>query len=96
MAEAYREQVKKELKEICKDVLKVIVKHLLPASATGEKIFYYKMKGDYHRYMDGFTTQVGKKKLRCTSVSTSVSNKVRVLYLTEMYFCMYFCIYFCI
>jgi len=30
----------------------VLDKHLIPCSDTGEsKVFYYKMKGDYHRYM---------------------------------------------
>jgi len=62
MAKAYREQVEKELKEICQDVLEVIDKHLLPSSATGEsKIFYYKMKGDYHRYIAEFTTEGERK-----------------------------------
>ncbi len=44
-------QVEKELKDICQDILDVLDKHLIPSSTTGEsKVFYYKMKGDYHRY----------------------------------------------
>ena len=43
-------QVEKELKDICQDILDVLDKHLIPSSTTGEsKVFYYKMKGDYHR-----------------------------------------------
>ena len=37
-------QVEKELKEICRDVLDILDKHLIPAATTGEsKVFYYKM-----------------------------------------------------
>jgi len=43
-------KVEKELKDICQDILDVLDKHLIPSSTTGEsKVFYYKMKGDYHR-----------------------------------------------
>ncbi len=35
----------------------VLDKHLIPCSDTGEsKVFYYKMKGDYHRYLAEFAT----------------------------------------
>ena len=45
-------QVEKELRDICGDILQVLDKHLIPCSDTGEsKVFYYKMKGDYHRYL---------------------------------------------
>ena len=37
-------QVETELKSICKDILDVLDKHLIPAANTGEsKVFYYKM-----------------------------------------------------
>jgi len=37
-------QVEKELKDICRDVLDILDKHLIPAAGTGEsKVFYYKM-----------------------------------------------------
>ncbi|ESN97012.1 hypothetical protein HELRODRAFT_155141 [Helobdella robusta] len=53
----YKAQVEKELKEICTNVLQVLDKFLIPASQTGEsKVFYYKMKGDYHRYTAEFAT----------------------------------------
>merc|ERR1712071_614867 len=51
----YRNQVEKELKDICSDILSVLEKHLIPSATTGEsKVFYYKMKGDYHRYLAEF------------------------------------------
>ena len=47
----YKKQIEAELGEICVDILDLLDKYLIPASATEEaKVFYYKMKGDYHRY----------------------------------------------
>lgn len=55
IVKSYREQVEKELKEICNDILDVLDQHLIPYSKSGEsKVFYYKMKGDYHRYIAEF------------------------------------------
>jgi len=48
----YRIKIEKELKDICEDILSLIDKHLLANATTGEsKVFYYKMKGDYYRYL---------------------------------------------
>lgn len=53
----YRQQVEKELQNICDDVLSIIDKHLLKDVADDEaKVFYLKMKGDYHRYGAEFAT----------------------------------------
>eukprot|EP01111_Echinosteliopsis_oligospora_P002051 TRINITY_DN12_c0_g1_i1.p1 TRINITY_DN12_c0_g1~~TRINITY_DN12_c0_g1_i1.p1 ORF type:complete len:257 (-),score=56.94 TRINITY_DN12_c0_g1_i1:102-872(-) len=58
----YRTKVEKELHDICQDILTVLDKHLIPSSTTGEsKVFYYKMKGDYHRYLAEFATGSGRK-----------------------------------
>merc|ERR1712071_470578 len=58
----YRNQVEKELKDICSDILSVLEKHLIPSATTGEsKVFYYKMKGDYHRYLAEFATGNDRK-----------------------------------
>jgi len=55
-------QVEKELRDICQDILDVLDKHLIPSSTTGEsKVFYYKMKGDYHRYLAEFATGNDRK-----------------------------------
>ncbi|KAJ0172881.1 hypothetical protein K1T71_011057 [Dendrolimus kikuchii] len=62
MIRAYRSQVEKELRDICSDILSVLDKHLIPSSQTGEsKVFYYKMKGDYHRYLAEFATGTDRK-----------------------------------
>lgn len=40
----YRQKVEKELSDICRDILDVLEKHLIPSSTNGEsKVFYYKM-----------------------------------------------------
>jgi 14-3-3 protein epsilon len=58
----YRIAVEKELHDICDDVLSVLDKHLIPHSSTGEsKVFYWKMKGDYHRYLAEFATGNDRK-----------------------------------
>merc|ERR1711962_1390687 len=58
----YRKQIETELNDICQDVLNVIDKHLVPSAQTGEsKVFYYKMKGDYHRYLAEFATGNDRK-----------------------------------
>jgi len=58
----YRILVEEELKDICQDILNVLDKHLIPASSSGEsKVFYYKMKGDYHRYLAEFATGADRK-----------------------------------
>lgn len=52
---SYRQRVEDELTKICMDILAVIDEHLLPSSTTGESsVFYYKMRGDYYRYLAEF------------------------------------------
>jgi len=54
---AYRQKVEKELADVCNDVLAVLDEHLIPAAQAGEsKVFYHKMKGDYHRYLAEFAS----------------------------------------
>jgi len=58
----YRKQIESELNDICQDVLKVIDNHLIPSAQAGEgRVFYYKMKGDYHRYLAEFATGNDRK-----------------------------------
>jgi len=58
----YRNKVEAELANICNDILSVLDEHLIPTASTGEsKVFYYKMKGDYHRYLAEFATGNGRK-----------------------------------
>jgi len=56
-AREYHKKVEKELIEICDDILGVLDDCLIPSSQVAEsRVFYYKMKGDYHRYLAESTT----------------------------------------
>lgn len=51
----FRGKVEKELKEICADVLGLLKTKLVPSATSPEsKVFFYKMVGDYHRYLCEF------------------------------------------
>ncbi|XP_039270711.1 uncharacterized protein LOC120345353 [Styela clava] len=55
MAKEYRVKVEQELQDICTKILKALDDHLIPKSKTAESnVFYYKMKGDYYRYLAEF------------------------------------------
>jgi len=54
-AKEYREKIEKELDEICEKILDLLQSTLICGAQTGEsKVFYSKMKGDYHRYIAEF------------------------------------------
>ncbi|KAJ9172804.1 hypothetical protein P3X46_016011 [Hevea brasiliensis] len=58
----YRQKVESELTNICNDIMIVIDEHLIPSASAGEsKVFFYKMKGDYYRYLAEFKTGNEKK-----------------------------------
>jgi len=66
----YRNKVEKEVGEICKDILALLDDHLIKAATTGEsKVFYYKMKGDYHRYLAEFATGNERKEAAQNSLT---------------------------
>jgi 14-3-3 protein epsilon len=53
--EKLRKKIEDELVEICKEVTEILDKELIPKATTSEsKVFYYKMKGDYYRYLAEF------------------------------------------
>jgi 14-3-3 protein epsilon len=53
----YRVEVETELNAVCHDVLDVLTTNLILAATSAEsKVFYYKMQGDYYRYLAEFST----------------------------------------
>mmetsp|Transcript_6518 Transcript_6518/g.8562 ORF Transcript_6518/g.8562 Transcript_6518/m.8562 type:complete len:248 (+) Transcript_6518:169-912(+) len=58
----YKAKIESELVDICNDILGIIEECLIPNSSSEEaKVFYYKMKGDYHRYMSEFQQGAPRK-----------------------------------
>lgn len=52
LAEDMKKRVEGELKNLCNDLLNLINENLIPNPENVQaKIFFLKMKGDYHRYM---------------------------------------------
>ncbi|GMG98530.1 hypothetical protein Nepgr_000370 [Nepenthes gracilis] len=75
----YRHKVESELSNICSDIMLVINEHLIPSSSAGEStVFYYKMKGDYYRYLAEFKTgnerkDASDKSMKAYEVATSTA-----------------------
>ncbi|KAL3654295.1 Growth-regulating factor 12 [Castilleja foliolosa] len=62
LIKGYCQKVEDELSKICFDIITVIDKHLIPSSGSAEAtVFYYKMKGDYYRYLAEFKTDQERK-----------------------------------
>merc|ERR1712216_290609 len=60
--EAYRRKIEQELEDICSRILKLLDNNLIGGARSGEsKVFYLKMKGDYHRYLAEFKTGPDRK-----------------------------------
>jgi 14-3-3 protein epsilon len=58
----YKRKIEDELETICADILRIIKDFLIPNSASDEgKVFYHKMKGDYHRYLAEFQQNDARK-----------------------------------
>ncbi|XP_046873811.1 14-3-3 protein eta [Hypomesus transpacificus] len=54
LVRAYRETIEKELETVCQDVLTLLDQFLIKSCDAEQlegKVFYLKMKGDYHRYL---------------------------------------------
>ncbi|ONK60881.1 uncharacterized protein A4U43_C08F23680 [Asparagus officinalis] len=57
----YKGKIEAELDEICNRILGLLDSHLIPAAESAEaKVFYWKMKGDYYRYLAEF--KIGDEK----------------------------------
>ncbi|XLS58229.1 hypothetical protein HN51_007984, partial [Arachis hypogaea] len=62
LIKSYCQKVEEELSKICNDILTIIDQHLISSSTSAEaNVFYYKMKGDYFRYLAEFKTDQERK-----------------------------------
>lgn len=79
----YRSKIECELTRICKDILEVLEKHLILSASSGEsKVFYYKMKGDYYRYLAEFA--VGDKRKSSSDFSLEAYKAASDIACTEL------------
>lgn len=68
---SYRSKIETELCNICDGILKMLDDRLIPSASSGDsKVFYLKMKGDYHRYLAEFKTG-GERKDAAESTLTA-------------------------
>ncbi|KAJ2156757.1 14-3-3 protein [Coemansia sp. RSA 552] len=77
----YRAVIEAELKGVCDDILEVLRENLIKSAEEPEsKIFYYKMEGDYYRYLAEFLQkdereEVAKKAEESYKGASEVANK---------------------
>nr|DAD37781.1 TPA_asm: hypothetical protein HUJ06_008422 [Nelumbo nucifera] len=66
----YRGRIESELSKICDGILRLLESHLIPSSSAAQsKVFYLKMKGDYHRYLAEFKTGAERKEAAESSLT---------------------------
>ena len=76
----YRAKIESELSHICEGILNLLDEHLIPSSTTGEsKVFYLKMKGDYHRYLAEFKTGAERKEAAESTLLAYKSAQVSII-----------------
>ncbi|XP_078428322.1 14-3-3-like protein D [Wolffia australiana] len=76
----YRLKVEADLSRICREIISVLDQHLIPSSSAGESsVFYYKMKGDYLRYLAEFMTgnprkEAAEQSMKAYEAATSAAS----------------------
>jgi len=66
----YSAKIEAELNAIVKDVMDILDNHLIPHASTDESnVFYYKMKGDYYRYVCEYTADEKRKEAAAQSLA---------------------------
>lgn len=79
----YRGKIETELTKISDDILSVLDSHLISSATSGEsKVFYYKMKGDYHRYLAEFSS--GEVRDKATDASLEAYKTASEIATTEL------------
>lgn len=73
----YRSKIETELSNICDGILKLLDSRLIPSASSGDsKVFYLKMKGDYHRYLAEFKTGAERKEAAESTLTAYKSAQV--------------------
>lgn len=68
---SYRLQLEEELRKCCNEILDLVNSNLIPVATGGEaKVFYFKMKGDYYRYLAEFLTGTERKEAADNALMT--------------------------
>lgn len=53
----YKSNIEKEMTDICKEILDLLGEFLIPQCKNNDtKVFFYKMKADYHRYVAEYSS----------------------------------------
>jgi len=80
LVQSLKKKFETELNNICNDILSLIDTNLLTTATTPEeRVFYYKMKGDYYRYISEYATdsllsQVSDKALEAYNSASTEAN----------------------
>ncbi|XP_068643878.1 14-3-3 protein 7-like [Aristolochia californica] len=81
MIKDYMQKIQDEVSKISNDIFSLIDEHLLPSSTSIEsEVFYYKMKGDYYRYLSEFKLgderiETADQSLKAYEAATNIANK---------------------
>lgn len=77
----YRGKIETELSKICDGILNLLESNLIPSAQSPEsKVFYLKMKGDYHRYLAEFKTGAERKDAAESTLLAYKSAQVYILF----------------
>ena len=72
-AREYDDKLEGELQNVYEGILALMDESLIPSASTGEpKVFYYKTKGDYYRFLAEFATGDPKRKVAQDAVDVPV------------------------
>ncbi|WZY70533.1 hypothetical protein YC2023_002773 [Brassica napus] len=79
----HRVKIESEIAKICDRVFNLIDSHLLPSASTADsKVFYLKMKGDYHRYLSDSKT--GAEKIKAVKRTLEVYKSAQAIALNDL------------
>ncbi|KAG9451490.1 hypothetical protein H6P81_011455 [Aristolochia fimbriata] len=81
MIKDYMQKIQEDISKISNDIFSLIDEHLLPSSKSSEsEVIYYKMKGDYYRYLSEFKTgderkETADQSLKAYEAATNIATQ---------------------